>query len=241
MTGLADFLDATIEAKNPDDLTRGFSRFLSGFGIEGFTMSVLSSDSSGEREKGFDRLANYPLAWIERYKAMHYAEHDPVYLTAIRGIALFTWEEAQRRVDTEESRRVMDESRDFGLANGIGLTIRHSLKEIVGFGFSSSDPDMRTDRKALRSIQLGAYHCLLSYDELCRPEAEERKAILSDREKDALSWIASGKTKAETADILAVSESCVKRHCENAFAKLEANSLPQAVATALKRGLIDPF
>jgi hypothetical protein len=181
MTGLAEFLDATIDAKNPDDLTRGFSRFLSGFGIEGFTMSVLSSGSSGESEKDFDRLANYPVAWIERYKAMHYAQHDPVYLMGIRGTDLFTWEEAQRLVDAEESRRVMGESREFGLVNGIGLTFRRSLGALNGFGFSSSDPDMRTDRKALRSIQLGAYHCLLSYDELCRPEAGERKDEGRDR------------------------------------------------------------
>jgi DNA-binding CsgD family transcriptional regulator len=241
MVQLVDFLNTTNNAKKIDDLTRSFSGFLSGFGIEGFTMSILSPGSSEEREKGFDRLANYPLPWIERYKEMHYADRDPVYLMAIRGMGLFTWDEAQKRFDTEGSRRVMNESRDFGLVNGIGLTLRHSLDEIIGFGFSSSNPGMRTDKQALRIIQLGSYHCLLAYDEQFRLNEGERKILLSEREREVLAWIAAGKTKAETADILAVSESCVKRHCESAFAKLDAKSLPQAVATAIKRGFIDPF
>ncbi len=40
---------------------------------------------------------------------------------------------------------------------------------------------------------------------------------ITDREKEVLLWIASGKTKSEIADLVYGSESCVKRHCENIF------------------------
>jgi DNA-binding CsgD family transcriptional regulator len=241
MIKLAEFLEKSNDAKSPDDLTRSFSGFLGEFGIESFTMSILAHRSIDEMDRNFDRLANYPAAWVERYKARHYALYDPVYQMAFLAKGPFTWDEAMRIFDAPESRRVMDESRDYGLAKGIGLTIHRGFGEIVGFGFSSSDPGMRSDRAALRALQLVSYHCYLSYDELFRPDEAGIKTTLSERERDVLSWIASGMTKAQTADLLCVSESCVKRHCESAFGKLDANSLPQAVASALKLGLIDPF
>lgn len=66
------------------------------------------------------------------------------------------------------------------------------------------------------------------------------KKALTAREQEVLIWIARGKTKLETAKVLHVSESCIKRHCEKIFQKLEVNNLPHAVATAIKEGIIDP-
>jgi len=57
---------------------------------------------------------------------------------------------------------------------------------------------------------------------------------------DVLHWIALGKSKQEVADILCVSASCVKRHCENAYQKLGVNTLASAVARAMSYGLINP-
>ncbi len=62
---------------------------------------------------------------------------------------------------------------------------------------------------------------------------------ITDREREVLRWISIGKSKSEIAGILFVSESCVKRHCENIYLKLETNTLASAVTRALKMGLID--
>jgi len=63
-------------------------------------------------------------------------------------------------------------------------------------------------------------------------------AFLTDREKDALSWAARGKTNSETADILSISEQTVEFHVRNASRKLNATNKTQAVAIALTLGLI---
>jgi DNA-binding CsgD family transcriptional regulator len=62
---------------------------------------------------------------------------------------------------------------------------------------------------------------------------------LTDRERDVLSWAGRGKTSAETADILKLSELTVDTHVRNAIAKLDARNKTQAVAKCVWMGLID--
>ena len=62
---------------------------------------------------------------------------------------------------------------------------------------------------------------------------------LSARETACLQWTARGKGSWDISEILGISRRTVVFHLENAKRKLHAVTLPQAVATALQRGLID--
>ena len=65
---------------------------------------------------------------------------------------------------------------------------------------------------------------------------------LSPREAEVLGWAMQGKTNWEISVILSVSERTVKFHVRNAMTKLHSRSRAQAVAVALRLGLIgDPF
>ncbi len=68
----------------------------------------------------------------------------------------------------------------------------------------------------------------------------ESAAPLTERERECLLWAAWGKTAWETATILAISESAVKKHLGSAAIKLDARTGTQAVVTAVLRGLIHP-
>ncbi len=61
---------------------------------------------------------------------------------------------------------------------------------------------------------------------------------LTDRETDCLNWTAAGKTSAEIADILLLSEHTVNHYLNRATKKLDAVNRTQAVANALRIGLI---
>jgi DNA-binding CsgD family transcriptional regulator len=69
--------------------------------------------------------------------------------------------------------------------------------------------------------------------------AEISAATITEREREVLRWVSIGKSKSQIADILMVSESCVKRHCESISMKLGTNTLAYAVAKSLKIGIID--
>ena len=62
---------------------------------------------------------------------------------------------------------------------------------------------------------------------------------LTDRERDMLAWAARGKTVADTADILKISDETVETHIRNAMRKLGASNKTHAVAKAIYLSLID--
>lgn len=61
---------------------------------------------------------------------------------------------------------------------------------------------------------------------------------LTDREIDCLNWTAAGKTSAEIAEILGLSEHTVNHYLNRATKKLDTVNRTQAVAKALRIGLI---
>jgi DNA-binding NarL/FixJ family response regulator len=63
-------------------------------------------------------------------------------------------------------------------------------------------------------------------------------ARLSLREQEVLGLVAQGKTNAEIAATLVLSEHTVHRHVANILAKLGASSRAAAVATATERNLL---
>lgn len=76
---------------------------------------------------------------------------------------------------------------------------------------------------------------------VARNEVWPQMASLSDREIEALSWVARGKTSAEIAEILGVSKRTVDFHIDNARDKLGVSTRIQAVVKAATGGLIEPF
>ncbi|RWX77145.1 LuxR family transcriptional regulator [Neorhizobium lilium] len=62
--------------------------------------------------------------------------------------------------------------------------------------------------------------------------------VLSEREIDCLNWTSAGKTSAEIAEILGLSEHTVNHYLNRAARKLDSVNRTQAVAKALRMGFI---
>lgn len=76
-----------------------------------------------------------------------------------------------------------------------------------------------------------------------RPEASEPagdRPHLSAREQEVMQRAAIGETNREIAEALHISENTVKHHLKNILFKLQVQNRAQAVAWAMKEGLIDP-
>ena len=61
---------------------------------------------------------------------------------------------------------------------------------------------------------------------------------LTEREIDCLNWTAAGKTSAEISEILGLSEHTVNHYLNRATRKLDTVNRTQAVAKALRTGII---
>ena len=62
--------------------------------------------------------------------------------------------------------------------------------------------------------------------------------VLSAREIECLRWISEGKSTIDAGAILGLSPRTVKFHMDNARRKLDCHTTVQAVATAVRRGLL---
>ncbi len=74
--------------------------------------------------------------------------------------------------------------------------------------------------------------------ELLAESAGSGAAPLSARELDVLRWLATGATNAEIGLRLGISANTVRNHVHALMGKLEAANRTDAVATALRRGLV---
>jgi two-component system, NarL family, response regulator NreC len=70
-------------------------------------------------------------------------------------------------------------------------------------------------------------------------EATDTFELLSEREKEILSFVAKGYTNKEIADVLAISPKTVENHKAHVMEKLELTTRRELVRFALKRGLLD--
>lgn len=70
--------------------------------------------------------------------------------------------------------------------------------------------------------------------------AGRRERLLTARELEVLGWVCEGKTSAEIAAILGISQSTVRNQTQSILVKLRVNTRAQAAAKAIKKGLVVP-
>ncbi len=66
----------------------------------------------------------------------------------------------------------------------------------------------------------------------------EPKGVLTQRERQCLAWAARGKTVADVAVLVGIAPRTVVFHLEKARQKLNAASIAQGVAEAMRRGML---
>jgi DNA-binding NarL/FixJ family response regulator len=69
-------------------------------------------------------------------------------------------------------------------------------------------------------------------------QLDDPLGLLSDREQEVLRLVADGKNNHEIGGALFISESTVKKHVNNIYAKLEIRTRAEAAAWAWKHGLV---
>jgi len=132
---------------------------------------------------------------------------------------------------------------DMKMPRGDGIEATRELKQsktnvpVIILSAYGTIPD------AVRAMQNGAT------DFLQKPPDYEKLALLLKqlctnsykltlREREILSWIKEGKTNSEISMILNISESTVKTHLKNLFAKLDVVTRAQAIHVAMTEGLL---
>lgn len=232
---------------SPADLVAEFEkihtteRFLEYFGdcvaSAGFEFFLIGGvPSRNEPVSKMILLHNYPTAWVERYIREGYFEVDPVAQYCRINSEPFFWSEAlQRFASTPGYDNFMSEAAAVGLKWGVCIPI-HNINECEAC-ISLAAPNQCIGDADLPLLQL---FCTYAFHRAKFLKANVLFATknLTKREKEILTCAAIGKTAAETAAVLDVSETTVTFHMQRCMQKLGARNKVEAVAEAIRQRLI---
>jgi DNA-binding CsgD family transcriptional regulator len=185
--------------------------------------------------------ANVPDQWVRHYMAEKYHAIDPVLLRTPLQSGPLVWDDMLigGRLSPKQ-RRVLLESREAGLFNGITIPLHGPRGEVYVVSLAAERAGAPRPEHHAR-LQLLAAQFLIAYSRARRRQAGDPAAVrITDRERECLTWTARGKSAWTIGKILGVSEHTVNFHLKQSMAKLGATNRMQAVVSALRLGLILP-
>ncbi|QNM95668.1 LuxR family transcriptional regulator [Chitinimonas koreensis] len=226
---------AMTDAKDPDKIFEQvveFSRSL-GFDYCAFGLRVPNSMT----QPRMVLLNNYPEHWKKRYLERNYLAVDPSVRHCTRSVQPVVWSEAL----FSSTPALWDEAREHGLRHGWAQSMRDFTGALSMFTLARSDGDLGRAELARKTPEMSwlaqVAHTVLSAP-LKEKLAPDNGAKLTFREVEILRWTADGKTSADIADILGLTERTVNFHINNVVAKLGAANRTAAVVRALTLGLL---
>lgn len=206
-------------------------------------------------------IATTDKAWDDEYRSNGFVHMDPVLSVVRRTNTPFTWRDVPLPIRKGKRKpgalKTMDAARDHGLTEG--LVVSFHFVDKIGRINSASCVFFWKDRLSnvlrLPRLYKSDLHLLMIYwaqrvielsardqgrrTRFDREADQERLQSLTDRERVVLEWAARGKTMAETASILSISDETVETHLRSAMRKLDAVNKTQAAVKAIQLGLID--
>lgn len=180
---------------------------------------------------------DWPPDWIELYVRRNFVAADYGVAEARRRIAPFTWLEAKsERTLSRAEQEIWDTVVAWGWTDGLSVPIH-------GPGGYFAIVTMAGKEQPMPPALRGELHQLAFLThERCRaltglaPVADPQ-AALTHRELECIRWVAAGKTDAEIAERIGVSQTTVRSHIDQARGKLGAKTRAQAVARLVLTGL----
>jgi DNA-binding CsgD family transcriptional regulator len=181
----------------------------------------------------------YPPAWIKRYLQMGYVHVDPVLREGFLRTLPFDWSELTIQSEAEAA-LLMDAVAHGVGPNGLSIPVRSKRGHRGLFSVSSSltRKDWDTFRGAHLLLLIEVANRL--HRRVIKEVFGEDQPHLTSRELECLRWVALGKDAGEIAAILQISSHTARDYLKSARFKLDCVSSAQAVAKAVKLGLLTP-
>jgi LuxR family quorum sensing-dependent transcriptional regulator len=225
-----DFVDAVEKARTAEEVTALFAKMIAEVGFDAYAMIGLP-DSQTPFSKRV--LANgWPREWSEVYTKENLCEVDPVARHCMRTVNPFDWCEAPYNPERHpRAQAVMQRATDFGMSEGLCVPIHYG----DGTGAAVTMAGQRVElargvRSALVLMAMYAHNRIRSF--AARP-SEQAEPLLTEREREVVSWVAAGKSNWEISVILHIAERTVRFHIESSARKLNAVNRASLIKQAM--------
>lgn len=241
---LSDFIEKSNAATTPEEVVGLFRTAVEAFGFDRMALAAASSAAQTAypaRAAGPALAFNCPEDWVKHYLLKQYQEIDPVLLNAPFQRRPYRWSDIKRQTAlSTKQRQMLQESEDAKVCNGLSIPLHGPAGE--SYVISLATDDHRFDSTPFEGqIHVLAIQFYVAYSTLASaPGPDPAIPRLSHRERECLSWSAQGKSAWAIGMILGVSENTANFHIKSAMKKLGTTNRVQAVALAVRAGLINP-
>ncbi|WFU09652.1 autoinducer binding domain-containing protein [Rhizobium sp. CB3090] len=230
-----DYIDEISGLKTQFDVFRFMKRLTEAYRCRAFMVLNLPPVTSFDLQSN-SVINNWPAELLATYDQEGLMANSPV-LRRLRSSTLPFVHETTANTDRDDSRSQLITAlfERFRMTRCLYLPT-HDASGLRGAISLAGDREPFTPEE----IKDLCYVAIYVFDRLAEIRNMDIRVTdaLTDREIDCLNWTAAGKTSAEIAEILTLSEHTVNHYLNRATKKLDTVNRTQAVAKALRVGLI---
>lgn len=237
------FLNYVNKVEHADRFLDEFSAKLKQFGFDRFTYVGLRLPRVTIPQPVI--ITSFPPEWYTRYNVEGYTSIDPIIREASKSLLPFEWNVHElANQSTRAEKNMLGEAGEFGVVQGLTIPVCGHFGEFGWVSVASDDPGkdmakaMREHKNDLHLLAI-YYHAMVA-ESLADKNIEPKTITLTQREKEILHWLASGKSAHDIADIIGCKRNTVIFHIENAKEKFGVRTFQQAIVKAVLLGLIQP-
>lgn len=216
---------------------QALERLTDSYSFRGFAVVTIPAKESRKLADAVV-LTNWPRDFLKNYDDGNMLTASPVVDRLRQSTVPFTYDTRfdWRRRSSPSGRETIALLERIRLQRGVFIPV-HDAQGTCGAVTFSGDRETVSGEE-LKELTLMAGYL---YSRLCEINDREKRpaGILSRREVECLHWAATGKTTAEIAKILVLSDYTVNHYLSRATRKLDSVNRVQTVAKAIRAGLID--
>jgi DNA-binding CsgD family transcriptional regulator len=235
-------------AEQGRDLIPALNSIVKSFGFETFMYAFSGHTPKPANDSRMYVFTTLPREWVMRYDQRAYVEIDPRVICSFESCLPFIWDQASERGKDARTDAFLDDALAHGVGSGVSFSLHvvHPARTI--FSLTSANPVIDDARRQAIVRDLGEIVLFGQYfQELFVKAFLERGlappsqgAPLSGREVECLRLSARGMTSPDIGTKLGISERTVNFHFGNILSKLGALNRHEAIAVAVRRGLLGP-
>jgi LuxR family quorum-sensing system transcriptional regulator CciR len=235
-------IDAFVERVRGANCFSQLREFLTDISAElGFPHFALVQHADvQETSSDIIRIHNYPESLEQFHEDQHLGCSDPVHRACQRTAVGFAWSELPDIIRlTPRDLRILQKAANEGIGDGFTMPA-HLPGELSGSCSFATARGARFRRENLAVAQLVGSFSFQAARRLKMNETGNYSSLVhvSKRERECLLWIARGKTDADIATILDISEHTVRQYVKHVRASYDVVSRSQLIAHALFAGSI---
>ncbi|MBS0472978.1 MAG: LuxR family transcriptional regulator [Proteobacteria bacterium] len=226
-TDTFEFIGELDRQSDISTLTESFQKLIRKFGLAYF---MVGDPRPPQPDDGYLWATTWPAGWLERWISRGYLQDDPI----IKKLRLQTtpvrWGPKEGANDAAGT-RILEEAGEFRLKAGVAVPV-YNRDGLYVVSIGAERYDLGKDDEICLHMAAHYFHARLGRIR-ARNAPSARGPKLTPRERECLSWVASGKTDWEISQILNIAEQTVHEYVQNALIKLNATTRAQAVAIAI--------